>query len=332
MGTSKAVCLDGYLRTADEELVLSADNENKELFPQLIMQATINGEKAEISQTFTKNIMGITLASNATRVAQKANKFQLCLKLLGREREDKDKGEEVKEVAEAAEEEEPVFAGSITQVNTVNILPSDTDSVVKGESTFVIHSEGEFLLDVFECEGEAKVNFGESLTALEKGKLKMLEAVNMPSQRHAVKISQKETTFVKVKSAHAIVKWLPIDYEFERGVGYMKFESGDLRYSSKFKEIAVEYQPLQLSKQLKATVKQVEYLLYISNSSSSIEYASQCESAAFDVIVMPLAAPPLSQAEYAVRTIEVAVWLCRSSSWRRCTRGARTSTSTWWPS
>lgn len=112
----------------------------------------------------------------------------------------------------------------------------------------------------------------------------------------------------------------------------MKFESGDLRYSSKFKEIAVEYQPLQLGKQLKASVKQVEYLLYISNSSSSIEYASQCESPAFDVIVLPLAAPKLSQAEYSVRTIEVDVRLCRRSSWRRCTRAARTSTSTWWPS
>lgn len=217
-------------------------------------------------------------------------------------------------------------------MNTVNILPSDTDSVVKGESTFVIHSEGEFLLDVFECSGEAKVNYGDSLEALEKSKLKMLDSVNMPSQRHAIKISQKETTFVKIKSEHAIVKWLPIDYEFERGVGYMKFESGDLRYSSKFKEIAVEYQPLQLSKQLKATVKEVEYLLYISNSSTSIEYASQCESPAFDVIVMPLPAPKLSQTEYSVRAIEVTLLLLRKSSCRRFTRAARTSTSTLWPS
>ena len=330
VGTSKAVCLEGYLRDAKEELVLSADNENKELFPQLIMQATVGGEKAEIGQTFTKNIMGITLANNATMVAQKANKFQLCLKLLAEEQPGKAAAEEVKEVE--AEEAERTFSAFITQVNTVNILPSDTDSVVKGESTFVVHSEGEFLLDVFECSGEAKVSFGNSLESLEKSKLKMLESVNMPNQRHAVKISQKETAFVKVRSSHAIVKWLPIDYEFERGLGYMKFDSGDLKYSSKFKEIAVEYQPLQLTKQLKGTVKDVEYLLYISNSSQSIEYASQCESAAFDVIVLPLAAPRLSQSEYSVRTIEVLPPLSRKSSWRRCTRAARTSTSTWWPS
>lgn len=297
------------------------------------MQATINGDKAEIGQTFTKNIMGITLSNNATKTAVKANKFQLCLKLLAKDQPaKKEVTEEVKEVEAEDSSDEPTFSAYITQVNTVNILPSDTDSVVKGESTFVIHSDGEFLLDVFECSGEAKVNYGNSLENIEKTKLKMLDSVNMPNQRHAIKISQKETTFVKIKSSHAIVKWLPIDYEFERGVGYMKFESGDLRYSSKFKEIAVEYQPLQLSKQLKAKVKEVEYLLYISNSSQSIEYASQCESPSFDVIVMPLAAPKLSQAEYSVRTIEVLPPLSRNNSCRKSTRAARTSTSTSWPS
>jgi hypothetical protein len=61
----------------------------------------------------------------------------------------------------------------------------------------------------------------------------------MPDQRHAIKISEKETTFVKIRSPHSIVRWIPIDYEAERGLGYIKFGSGDLRYSSKFKEISV---------------------------------------------------------------------------------------------
>jgi hypothetical protein len=124
---------------------------------------------------------------------------------------------------EDAVDDEIKLNAIITQVNTVNILPTDTDSVVKGASTYVIHSEGEFLLDVFECKGEAKVNYGNSLANIEKTKLKMLDMVNMPDQRHAIKISQKETTFVKVESEHSIVRWLPIDYENERGLGYMKF-------------------------------------------------------------------------------------------------------------
>lgn len=40
----------------------------------------------------------------------------------------------------------------------------------------------------------------------------MLDMVSMADQRHAIKVSQKETTFVKVKSEHAVVRWLPIDY------------------------------------------------------------------------------------------------------------------------
>lgn len=63
------------------------------------MQASINGDKAEIGQTFTKNIMGITLSNNATRISAKANKFQLCLKLLAKDQPTKKaETEEVKEV------------------------------------------------------------------------------------------------------------------------------------------------------------------------------------------------------------------------------------------
>jgi hypothetical protein len=76
---------------------------------------------------------------------------------------------------------------------------------------------------------------GNSLENIEKSKLKMLEMVSMPDQRHAVKVSEKSTTFVKIHSTHSIVRWIPIDYEADRGLGYIKYSSGDLRYSSKFK-------------------------------------------------------------------------------------------------
>lgn len=91
--------------------------------------------------------------------------------------------------------------------------------------------------------------------------------VSMPDQRHAIKIAQKQTTFVKVNSAHSIVRWLPIDFDNQRGLGYMKYQSGDLKYSSKFKEISVQYQPLKELKATNGKIKEVEYYLYISNSS-----------------------------------------------------------------
>jgi hypothetical protein len=46
----------------------------------------------------------------------------------------------VTEVEGGEEAEETVFNATITQANTVNILASDTDSVVMGDSIFVIHS------------------------------------------------------------------------------------------------------------------------------------------------------------------------------------------------
>ncbi len=39
---SKALCLTGFLRNLDEELILSANNQNKAFFDKIIMQGAIN--------------------------------------------------------------------------------------------------------------------------------------------------------------------------------------------------------------------------------------------------------------------------------------------------
>jgi len=49
-------------------------------------------------------------------------------------------------------------------------------------------------------------------------------------QRHAIKIIQNDTTFVQVKAERAIVSWIPISFETDKGTGYLKFETGDLKY------------------------------------------------------------------------------------------------------
>jgi hypothetical protein len=50
----------------------------------------------------------------------------------------------------------------------VNLLPSDTEAVVKGSSTFTIHHSGEFLLDVFECKdlGKTRLSYAKNLNDL----------------------------------------------------------------------------------------------------------------------------------------------------------------------
>lgn len=67
---------------------------------------------------------------------------------------------------EFEEDEEITVKAVVTQVNSVNILPSDTDTVVKGSNTYLIHSDGEIMLDVFECKGNAKISFSDSLSKL----------------------------------------------------------------------------------------------------------------------------------------------------------------------
>ena len=54
----------------------------------------------------------------------------------------------------------------VTQTNSVNVLPSDTDRIVKGNSTYVVHSGGEFILDLFACKNDAKLRFSNSLNKL----------------------------------------------------------------------------------------------------------------------------------------------------------------------
>lgn len=56
------------------------------------------------------------------------------------------------------------------------------------------------MLDIFECKGDAKVSYSDSLNKLPATKSKMLEAVGISEQRHAVKVSQSDLTFVNVTS------------------------------------------------------------------------------------------------------------------------------------
>ncbi len=105
----------------------------------------------------------------------------------------------------------------------------------------------------------------------------MLESVGISEQKHAVKISQKDMTFVKISSEHAVVRWLPLNFETDEGVGYMRFSAGDMHYNSQFKYMNVQFQPLQWVKKTKSTVESIHYLLYISNDTDKLDYAVQCD-------------------------------------------------------
>ena len=83
-------------------------------------------------------------------------------------------------------------------------------------------------------------------------------------------MSQKEVTFINVTSEHALIRWLPINFENDQGLGYLRFSAGDIRYSSKFKKIIIEYQPLKMLKKTKSKVKEATYTLYVTNDSQKL--------------------------------------------------------------
>jgi hypothetical protein len=81
VSSSKPLCLTGYLREANESLILSANNDNRAFLGQLVMQATVKAEKAEITKTYTRNIMGISLAAGKNAPSVTGAPYELCLKL-----------------------------------------------------------------------------------------------------------------------------------------------------------------------------------------------------------------------------------------------------------
>lgn len=176
----------------------------------------------------------------------------------------------------------------VTQINAINILPPDTDTTVRNTSTFLINSDGEFLLDVFECKGDAKVSYSDTLEKLESSKGKLLESVGISEQRHAIKVTQSEQTFIRVTAEDALVRWLPINYETDEGTGYVKFAAGDLKYSSQFKTIRISFQPLQSVKKTKSSIEQIKYFLYVSNNPESLDFSSQCQTTPNDVFSVAL--------------------------------------------
>lgn len=77
----------------------------------------------------------------------------------------------------------------VTQVNSVNILASDSDALVRNNATYIIHSDGLFILDVLECKGSAKLAYGKNLHDINQKKLLNLEAHSVSEQMHAIKIN-----------------------------------------------------------------------------------------------------------------------------------------------
>lgn len=90
-------------------------------------------------------------------------------------------------------------------------------------------------------------------------------------------------------------------------------------------------------KKTKSTVKEIEYLLYISDDSDKLEYAVQCDPDSSDsVIQVKLGSVAFKgysekQKDYESFNVDVIMLLFRKTSYRQSSMEAIISTSTSWP-
>lgn len=133
-----------------------------------------------------------------------------------------------------------------------------------------------------------------------------------------------------------MVRWLPIDTSVDEGTGYLKFKSGDFRYTSKFKNIYVEYQPIQTVKENKVKMKIVEYTLLISNDSDKLSKLSRCDKAdQIGVMVIPLGTTIYesdNQKQYLSYDVDVLINLFRKAYWSQASQQIRIFTCLLLPS
>lgn len=163
-----------------------------------------------------KNLLNINLTY--PQKAYQGAAYELCLKYEAPSDEgkiDANKKLIVEEKDEEETDDQTSFNAIVTQDNNVNLLPSDTEAIVMGSSTFTIHHAGEFLLDVFECKdiGKTRLSYAKNLNDLEDSKSKSISVISLEDQAHALRLpeSDSSTTYVNIKSAFSTVRWLPID-------------------------------------------------------------------------------------------------------------------------
>ena len=83
------------------------------------------------------------------------------------------------------------------------------------------------------------------------------------NQMHAIRINRFSTTFFRVTTPKAILRWFPMDVENQLGTGYLDYEVGHLLYAPAFKGIELTWRSLTPKKKNKNQLFSVNYTLFI---------------------------------------------------------------------
>ena len=70
----------------------------------------------------------------------------------------------------------------------------------------------------------------------------------MPGQPHASKIERGFTNLLlRINAPLAIVRWLQINQDEQKGLGYYLYKAGKMMYDSQFRELSFTVEPLKLA-------------------------------------------------------------------------------------
>ena len=91
----------------------------------------------------------------------------------------------------------------------------------------------------------ATVKYGYNAKELEKGNEKVLDSIGMPDQPHAIRVTKGYSNLLlRVNAQIALIRWLRVNQEEEKGLGYYLYKAGTLKYDSVFRELSFEVSPL----------------------------------------------------------------------------------------
>ncbi len=98
----------------------------------------------------------------------------------------------------------------------------------------------------------------------------------MPSQPHAIKIINPGVTFVRIKSKRSYFRWLPIDTDKGKGMGYLDYDIGSITYTGSLLQLTVQWDPVYAKRETNSKLNQVNYVLIIGPNTPSVKSAINC--------------------------------------------------------
>ena len=88
---SEILCIDGYLREPNEEILITTNNDNKDMLKNLILNAKLRNKETTVNKTIVNNVIALTIVDKNPKQIKPygTNNYEICMKLeTGKEGDD----------------------------------------------------------------------------------------------------------------------------------------------------------------------------------------------------------------------------------------------------